>query len=469
MNVVHVDRQFVTRDIFETFYNELKVNVSMLTKMDEIFCLDEKLCKSSSIVVIHIESMTEKQKMQLFSLRGKLADCKIIVFSKLKSDAMSFLKEVEDTFFYHLQDPDLFSCLRQSMIKESEDNNESELRSTTSQHRSSTSFIGISESTQELLYSAAVVSKTSATVLLRGESGVGKDVLARKIHEMSPRKSEAFVVVNCGAIPSNLLESELFGHKKGSFTGAISDKEGLFSKANKGTLFLDEIGDLPLSLQVKLLRAIQNKKIKPIGSTTEILIDVRIISATNKNLESMVSRSEFREDLFYRLNVFPVKISPLRKRKEDIEPFLRYFIKKYSMKYSWKPFNITNKYLKVCLNYNWPGNVRELENFVERSLIVQRGMSSELTSEILCSLLSDTDFDKPYQIENKTLVERPSHGKGISKELLTLKESEQNAIILALRHSSGNVNLASSILGVGVRTLYRKISSHNMNLKDYIR
>jgi len=215
------------------------------------------------------------------------------------------------------------------------------------------------------------VADTAANILITGESGTGKELVANAIHKNSSRKDKSFVVINCGGIPENLLESELFGYMKGSFSGAVADKAGLFEVAHKGTIFLDEIGELPLFLQVKLLRVVQEKNFRRIGGTEDVIVDVRIISATNKNLEQQVKNGGFREDLYYRLNVIPVEIPPLRERNEDIPLLANYFIEKYSKEFKKEIKKISPYALQLLMQHPFPGNVRELENIIERSVALE--------------------------------------------------------------------------------------------------
>jgi sigma-54 specific flagellar transcriptional regulator A len=226
-------------------------------------------------------------------------------------------------------------------------------------------IIGKSQAIQKILNLVEKVAKSDSTVLITGESGTGKELIAKLIHQQSPRAIKPFIPVNCAAIPSELLESELFGHEKGAFTGAVYSKPGRFELADGGTIFLDEIGDMPINLQVKILRVIQEKTLEKIGSTKPINVNVRIISATNKNLEDEVKVGKFREDLFWRLNVVPLIIPPLRERKEDIPILCNYFIDKFSTKFGYR-LNLETEVLELFLKYDWCGNVRELENLIER-------------------------------------------------------------------------------------------------------
>ncbi|MGB9744934.1 MAG: sigma-54 interaction domain-containing protein, partial [Desulfurella sp.] len=234
-------------------------------------------------------------------------------------------------------------------------------------------YVFKSEKMQKILQLIKKVANTDATVLLSGETGTGKEVVAKLIHASSNRSKQPFISVNCASIPSNLLESELFGYEKGAFSGAVKTYKGKFEQANGGTLLLDEISEMPLELQAKLLRVLQEKVVDKLGSTESVKIDVRIICTTNRNLAEQVKNGSFREDLFYRINVFPIFLSPLRERREDIPDLINFFIKKYSNKFKKNINGISNNALEILLNYNWPGNVRELENTIERAIILSKG------------------------------------------------------------------------------------------------
>ncbi len=233
-----------------------------------------------------------------------------------------------------------------------------------------TDFIVESPKMKEIIDITQKVAKTDATVLLLGDSGTGKEMLAKYIHLSSKRSRNRFVAINCAAIPSNLLESELFGYEKGAFSGATKTYQGKFEQADKGTLLLDEISEMPFELQAKLLRVIQEKKVDKLGSKTATDIDVRIICTTNRDIEQAVKEGEFREDLYYRINVFPIKIPPLKERKEDIKPLADFFLKKYSESFNKRIDNISKEAMDILLKYHWPGNVRELENVIERAAIL---------------------------------------------------------------------------------------------------
>ncbi|MEM1202859.1 MAG: sigma-54 dependent transcriptional regulator [Acidobacteriota bacterium] len=242
-------------------------------------------------------------------------------------------------------------------------------------------IVGRSPRMQEIFSLIERVAKTSSTVLIRGESGTGKELIARAVHFHSPRSDRRFLSINCGALPENLLESELFGHERGAFTGAVKEKKGLFQEADGGTLFLDEIGEMTPPMQVKLLRALQDKRIRRVGGTREESVDVRIIAATNQDLQERIEAGDFREDLFYRINVIPVRLPPLRRRREDIPLLVEHFIKKYSQEMGFETKPISVEALRALENYDWPGNVRELENTIERALAL--AMSDSLSTRDL--------------------------------------------------------------------------------------
>ncbi len=276
-----------------------------------------------------------------------------------------------------------------------------------------------------------VATKPDTTVLITGESGVGKEVVARYLHRLSPRAKKRFVAVNCAAIPQNLIESELFGHERGAFTGAVSRKKGIFEAAQGGTVFLDEIGDLPLEAQAKLLRVLQEKRIQRLGGTEEIPVDVRIVAATNQQLENLVQEGRFREDLYYRLNVFPVHIPPLRERKEDIIPLSHYFIRKFLNRKPEGPL-LTSGAEKILLRYHFPGNVRELANAIERALIISGG-EIPLNADHLSFLEASP--------KRKNLFELPPEG-------VQLEALEKELIRQALERTGGNQSAAARLLGL---------------------
>ena len=297
------------------------------------------------------------------------------------------------------------------------------------------------------------VSETPTNVLILGESGTGKELVAMAIHEHSPRKSMPFVVINCGGVPESLLESELFGYTKGAFTGAYADKPGLFEIARGGTIFLDEIGDLPSLLQVKLLRVVQEKTFRRVGGAEDKKVDIRIISATNKNLEEKVNDGSFREDLYFRLNVIPIQIPPLRERKEDIPVLTNYFIEKYSKAFGKEIKKISSYALELLMKYPFPGNVRELENIIERSVALET--SNIVLPENLILTGSVQDLNR---FSNGDI---PKDGVDLNEELA---KYEKHLIEKALKKARGSKTKAAEILQVSFDSLRYRIEKLGIHI-----
>ena len=291
------------------------------------------------------------------------------------------------------------------------------------------------------------VAKTKTNILITGESGTGKELIANAIHEESDRSDKPFVVINCGGIPENLIESELFGHKKGAFTGATNDKKGLFETADKGTIFLDEIGEISISLQVKLLRVVQEKVFKPVGSNENISVDIRIISATNKELENEVITGRFREDLFYRLNVIEIKVPPLRERKSDLKALAQHFLDKYSHEMGKEVTKISSYAIELLKKYNFPGNIRELENLLERSVALTS--TNILLPDSLALSLHKRRWVEG--IENRRF-DLDDVAKGVSLDTV-LEEIERAYVKKALECTNGGKNKAAELLDISTRSM----------------
>lgn len=313
-------------------------------------------------------------------------------------------------------------------------------------------IIGRSEAIVSVAQIIQKVAPTNATVLLIGESGTGKELFARAIHHLSNRKSYPFVPINCAAIPRDLLESELFGHEKGAFTGAETKKLGKFEMADKGTIFLDEIGDMDLTIQSKLLRAIEEGEIERVGAVRPITVDVRIVAASNKDLEKAVEDTKFREDLYYRLNVFPVKIPPLRERREDIPLLVEYFVNQYCREIKTPLKSISKEVLDLLMHYHWKGNVRELENAVERAVILSDG--DTLPPELFV-FSRQSGFSAPEEIFTMT-----GPLEAVSKE--AQRKAESQRISDVLKETKGNKTKAAEILQVSYKTLLTKIKEYGL-------
>lgn len=314
-------------------------------------------------------------------------------------------------------------------------------------------IIGKSEEITAVARMVQKVAPTKSTVLLLGESGTGKELFARAIHNLSKRQQYPFVPINCAAIPRDLLESELFGHEKGSYTGADAKKLGKFELADKGTIFLDEVGDMDLAIQSKLLRAIEEGEIERIGANRTLKVDVRIVAASNKNLEKAVEGKKFREDLFYRLNVFPIIIPPLRKRRDDISLLVEYFLQKYCLEIKTDNKSVSKEALDMLMNYHWKGNVRELENAIERAVILCDGNIITLEHFVLDRQLISASIKSVQPIIDGTL-------ESVAKEALRVAESQR--IRDVLRETKGNKSKAAEILKVSYKTLLTKIKEYGI-------
>ena len=307
-------------------------------------------------------------------------------------------------------------------------------------NKSDSEMIGESQAIKSVFESIKKISKTNANVLILGENGTGKELVARAIHKNSLRSDQIFVNVDLGAISETLFESELFGHKKGSFTDASTDRAGRFEIASGGTIFLDEIGNLSFPLQAKLLSVLENRKIIRLGDNQEIPVDIRLISATNMPLHKMIEESSFRQDLLYRINTVEITLPPLRERKEDIPLLVEFFTKKYSEKYQKKGIKISKDAIRKLIRYQWPGNIRELKHLIERAIIMCEG-----------DTISSSDF----------LINNDKNETSI-KSNLNIEELEKNAIKSALKKHNGNLSKAAKELGLGRTTLYRKMSKYDL-------
>jgi DNA-binding NtrC family response regulator len=346
-------------------------------------------------------------------------------------------------------------------------------------------FVGNNAEMQKVFNIIHKLSQVDTAVLIRGESGTGKELVARAIHFNSGRKDQKFVAINCSAIPENLFESELFGHEKGSFTGADYRKVGKFQYAENGTLFLDEIGDMPVLMQAKLLRVLQEKKLTPVGSNRELDANVRIIAATNRNLEKAIETGQFREDLFYRLNVIPIFLPPLRERKQDLQNLVGSFINRFNKEHNKKIVGVGPEAMQCLLKYSWPGNIRELENVIEHAFVLEetnRITLKSLPEKVLGQInLADLIQPKPF---NQDLAEGEADlGDDLDADILPVdgaplapgeldfnrqKENfERDFIIMALKKFRGRINQTALHANIPKKTLLRKIEKYGINPKEY--
>jgi two-component system response regulator PilR (NtrC family) len=379
----------------------------------------------------------------LRSARQVVPDAMVIMITAYASTETAIEAMKEGAYDYltkPFQVDEIRLVIEKALEKKSLSRENRRLRTELRSHNRSRRVIGNSVAMQRVLDLVAQVADTRANVLVTGESGTGKEVIARSIHEMSERREGPFIVVNCAAIPENLLESELFGHVRGAFTGALQNKEGLFELADGGTLFLDEVGDLPLALQVKVLRAIQEKSFRRVGGTHDQQVDVRIVTATNRRLEEEVARGRFREDLYYRLNVIEIPLPPLRERRDDVALLADHFVEKYARELGKDVKGLSDEAMARLLAYRFPGNVREMENAIERAVALTRGPVIQVDA-LPRSLLEREEPEPAPRI--------PREGVNLDK---LVEDYERNLILEALRPAGGVKKKAARLLGISFRS-----------------
>lgn len=302
------------------------------------------------------------------------------------------------------------------------------------------------------------IAQTDITVLITGDTGTGKEMIAKSVHFNSVRKDKPFMIVNCAALTETLLESELFGHEKGAFTGAFKQKLGRFELADGGTVFLDEIGDIPLATQVKLLRVLQEREFERVGGTEVIKCDIRIIGATNKKLEKLIKEEKFREDLYYRVNVFPIYLPPLRDRKDDIPLLGAHFLKKYSKQQNKEIESISPEAMDILMNYDWPGNIRELENVMERATLLETG-------KVLQKVGLEEQLKITSRGKEKYFIDTTLTYKEYMRNIIA--EAERKYILAVLKHSKGNIRMTADKVGLDRKTVYRKIKEYGIKKEEY--
>ena len=380
-------------------------------------------------------------------------DMKTIVmtaFSSVKEAVEAMKKGVYEYLTKPLNLDELFLTIKKAVQEKQILEENIQLRDQVKRSYRFENIIGNSKAILEIYRIISKVAQTQSTILIRGESGVGKELVARAIHYNSPRANKPLVEISCASLPETLLESELFGYEKGAFTGAVAQKKGRLELADKGTIFLDEIGDITETVQTKLLRVLQEKEMTHLGGTTAIKVDVRVIAATNRNLEKALHEGKFREDLYYRLNVIPVLIPPLRERKEDIPRLIDHFVKKFCQENNKQLMKFSKKALELCMSYDWPGNVRELENAVENAIVLGEG--NAILPEFLPLNI--------YSFSNRALgkefldnLQGDSYRKKIEfAERLVIREAIENA--------DGNKSIAAKNLNISLRTMRYKIKKY---------
>ena len=440
-HILVVDDERSMRDFLEIFFKKEGFSVSTAVGVDQAILSLENL--EIDLVITDMQ-MPDRDGLDMLRAVNEHSPQTTVIVMTAYASAESAIAAMKEGAYDYITKPfkldEIRLVVEKALEKKQLSQENARLKSELRSHAGHRTIIGKSRVIQEVFDLIDQVAKTRASVLISGESGTGKELVARALHDQSDRCDQPFVALNCGALPENLLESELFGHIRGSFTGAIGDKEGLFEVARGGTLFLDEVGELPLSLQVKLLRVIQEKSLRRVGGTKDVDVDVRVVSATNRELEQLISEGSFRNDLFYRLNVIQIPIPPLRERREDIPLLIRHFVDKLSMESGRVVESMSGEALKRLIAYDYPGNVRELENIVERSVALSRG--EEIQVEMLPpSVLGRRSLSTPPLIP-------PS---GVKLEEL-LGDYERTLLAEALRLSGGVKKQASRLLGVSFRS-----------------
>jgi DNA-binding NtrC family response regulator len=398
--------------------------------------------KSFHLIVLDVR-MPDGSGLDLLKEIREIAPTTEVVMLTAYGTVQEAIRAMKDGAYDFLTKPcklgELEAVLEKAIEKQSLERGNVALQREVDRLQPSERFVGLTAAVRELLRMVARVAETDSTVLIRGESGAGKELVARAVHRQSRRATQPFVVVDCASLHENLLQSELFGHEKGAYTGAIRLKHGLFEVADRGTIFLDEIAEVTPPLQVKLLRVLETGTFRRVGGTVDIKVDVRIIAATNRSLETMMKEGQFREDLYYRLNVFSVHIPPLRERRDDIPPLVEHFIRNSSIVPK-RSITVSPDAMEVLQRYTWPGNVRELENVVERALI-----------------LCDGGVVEPEHLPMGVRLTPSFESGGDDNELLELEEVERRYIKRVLEMCKGHRHRAAAILGISERNLYRKL------------
>jgi two-component system, NtrC family, response regulator PilR len=440
-HILVVDDERSMREFLEIFFQREGYKVTTAPGVDEAeVCLEN----DEIDIVITDMQMPLRGGLELLDAARELSPDTAVVVITAYASTDSAIAAMREGAYDYITKPFKVDEIRLVVEKALEKKQlavENELlRSQLKSHAGHPTIIGNSRGIREVFDLIAKVAATRTSVLIAGESGTGKELVARALHDQSERCAMPFVALNCGAIPENLLESELFGHVKGAFTGAVDEKKGLFEVAHAGTLFLDEIAELSLGLQVKLLRAIQEKTIRRVGGTSDICVDVRLLSASNRDLELAVAQGEFRNDLFYRLNVIQISLPALRERREDIPLLMRHFLKKLSSDAGRKIDSVSEEAMKKLMAYDYPGNVRELENIVERAVALSRANEIEM------------DALPPNVLDTRPLASaQVIPAEGVKLEAL-LEEYERTLLAEALRLAGGVKKDAARLLGISFRS-----------------
>ncbi len=458
--ILVVDDERSMRDFLSIFLKKKGYEVTCASSGEEALQLMGNQAPDLVISDIRMPGMDGMSLLR--EAKNKKVPCEFIVITAFSNTADAIVAMNEGAYDY-INKPfkldEIEITIKRALEKRSIEDENIKLKQELSKRHPHSNIIGKSEAITRIFDLINQVADTKTTILIAGESGTGKELVARAVHETSSRHNEPFVTINCGAIPAELMESELFGHVKGSFTGAIRDKEGLFTAASNGTLFLDEVSELPLALQVKLLRALQERKVQPVGGMVEIPIDTRVIAATNRDLLEAVDKNRFREDLYYRLNVIQIKLPPLRERKDDIPLLVQHFIERFCKESGRERLRISEAAMMILQSHRFPGNVRELSNLIERAVALET--TEQIRPKSLPNALLELHINKPQEIGTHSHDTEIDIGKGVNLDEI-LDNRERELIGKALDYTSGVKKDAARLLGISFRSLRYRLKKLGM-------
>ena len=460
-SILICDDEEIMRDVLETILSGAGYKVDLAKTGEEAVELYSQRSYDSVLMDVSMPGMGGLTALEeLIKIDGEAVVLMVTAYATFDTAISAWEKGAAGVIRKPFQNEQILALVAKGIRKRHKEEERQVLRQAMVRSVKREGFIGRSEIMENVFRLVDRVAPARSTVLITGESGTGKELVAKAIHEASPRVANPFVVVNCSNIPSELLESELFGHTRGAFTGAIAAKKGLFEVADTGSIFLDEIGDLRPETQVRLLRVIQEREFTPIGETAPTKVDVRIIAATNVDLKEAVKNGQFREDLYFRLSVVPLELPPLRQRREDILPLAQHFIRKYSEENGREiSENLSPEVLSLLENYYFPGNVRELENIIERAIVIAPG------DEVSVECLRPEVRDPKLAFEMLSSTEGTSHDIDISRGVNFYDEAKKFEIDLirrALDQTGGHQSRAARLLGLNATTLNSKIKTYNL-------
>ncbi len=466
-SILICDDEEIMRDVLETILSAAGYKVDLAKTGEEAVELYAE--KSYDVVLMDVSMPGMGGLSALEALIGSDPEAVVLMitaFATFDTAISAWEKGATGVIRKPFQNDQILAFVAKGVKKRRKEEERQTLRQVMTRSVKRDAIVGRSEKMEDVFRLVERVAPARSTVLITGESGTGKELLAKAIHEASPRTDKPFVVVNCSNIPSELLESELFGHTKGAFTGAVAAKKGLFEVADTGTIFLDEIGDLRPEIQVRLLRVIQEREFTPLGDTTPATVDVRIIAATNVDLKEAVKTGAFREDLYYRLSVVPIELPSLRQRPEDILPLTKHFIKKYNVENGREiSENLSSEVLSLLENYYFPGNVRELENIIERAVVI--AATDEITVECLRPEVREPELARQMIQQTVGASDATDIARGVNF-YDEVKRFEIDLIRRALDQTSGHQSRAARLLGLNATTLNSKIKSYNIEIRDRV-